>query len=153
MTMSIIEKVLFLRGVDLFAEMYSEDLVPIAEIAQEERFHAGEAFIEQGEHGDSLYVIVDGAATVVVDGVGEIARRGPRSIIGEMAVISQAPRSAHVIAETDVTALRVDHDAFWELLHHHPKIATGTVKVLAKRLGESVESLAKFSGSSMSHNT
>jgi CRP-like cAMP-binding protein len=146
MALSTIERVLFLRGVELFAQVPSEELVPVARVAQEVTFDAGERFITQGEVGDCLYVIVDGEASIVIEGVGQVAYRKPKSIIGEMAIISRNPRSAHCVAATDITALRIDYEDFWELLDEQPKLARGVIKVLAQRLDEAVENLRRLSG-------
>ncbi len=141
MTLSTIERVLFLRGVELFGEVHGAALIPVARVAREIHFDAGEPFIRQGDAGDSLYIIVDGEASVVIDEVGQVAQRGPKSIIGEMAIISRKPRSATCIAITDITALKVDFDDFWQLLEEQPELALGVIKVLARRVDEAVENL------------
>jgi CRP-like cAMP-binding protein len=143
MTLSTIEKVLFLRAAELFSDVETEELVPIAHIAEEITISAGERFITQGDIGDCLYIIVDGEASILLAGAGELARRGPKSVIGEMAVISRNPRSAHCIALTDITALKVTHDDFWELMDQYPRLARGTIQVLARRLDEAVANLRR----------
>jgi CRP-like cAMP-binding protein len=144
MTLSTIERVLFLRGVELFVDVPGEVLLPVARLAQEVYFDAGDRFIRQGDVGDCLYIIVNGEASVMIQNVGEVARRGPRSIIGEMAIISRQPRSAHCDAQTDITALRVDHDDFWALLDEQPMLARGVINVLARRLDEAISNLRSF---------
>ena len=141
MALSTIEKVLFLRGVELFNEVHGEDLIPLAHMAREVHFDTAEVFIRQGDLGDCLYILVDGEAQVVIRGVGQVALRKPRSVIGEMAVISRRPRSADCIAMTDITALRIDHDDFWDLLDEQPALSRGVIKVLAHRLDEAVRNL------------
>jgi CRP-like cAMP-binding protein len=144
MTLSTIEKVLFLRGVELFGEVPSEALVPVAHIAREVNFNAGERFIRQGDLGECLYIIVDGEVSVVIEGAGQIARRVARNIIGEMAIISRSPRSADCTAVTDVSALKIDHDDFWELLDETPQLARGVIRVLAGRLDEAARNMSKL---------
>jgi CRP-like cAMP-binding protein len=141
--LSTIEKILFLRGVELFGAVETEDLAPIARIAQETTFAAGERFITQGEPGECLYVIVAGEASVVMDGVGELARRGPRSVIGEMAIVLRRPRTAHCIALTDLTCLKLTHDDFWDLMDAQPMLARGTIEVIAQRLEEALANLRR----------
>ena len=80
MTLSTIERVLFLKGVELFGQIAGEDLVPVAAAAHEVSFHAGKRFIQQGDLGDCLYVLVAGEASIVIRGVGEVATRQPKSI-------------------------------------------------------------------------
>jgi CRP/FNR family cyclic AMP-dependent transcriptional regulator len=60
MTLSTIERILFLKSADLFSQIASEDLVPVAHVAQEVHFSAGETFIRQGDAGECLYLIVHG---------------------------------------------------------------------------------------------
>lgn len=140
--LSIIERVLLLREAEVFKAISSEDLVPVARVAREVTIAVGDTWIHQGEVGDCLYVIVSGEAGVVVRDVGQIATRGPRSVIGEMAVISGRPRAADCVALTEITAIRVDRDEFWELLSERPSLALGVITILAERLDEAVKNLA-----------
>jgi CRP/FNR family cyclic AMP-dependent transcriptional regulator len=141
MSLSTIERVLFLREVDLFGKVHSEDLVHVARIAQEVTFHLGETFIRQGEIGDCLYIVIDGEAGIVIEGVGQVAHRLPKSIIGELAIISRGPRSANCVALTDITALKIEHDDFWDLLTDQPEIAQGVIRMLSQRYEEAVANL------------
>ncbi|MCW5850508.1 MAG: cyclic nucleotide-binding domain-containing protein [Anaerolineae bacterium] len=144
MPLATIEKVLFLRGVDLFGELASEDLAAVARIATEVTLRAGERFITQGDLGDCLYIVVEGEASIVRQEVGELMRRGPGDIMGEMAIISHRPRSAHCLAITDITALKVTHDDFWQLMEEQPPLARAMMIVLATRLDETVSNLARY---------
>lgn len=141
MALPTIERVLFLRSAELFSQLAGEDLLPLAQVAQEVHFQAGETFIRQNEAGSCLYVIVDGEASIVVRGFGQLGTRGPRGAIGEMAIIWQRPRSADCRALTDITALRIDHDDFWELMEERPALAKGVIRVLAQRLDHMMENL------------
>jgi len=145
MPLSTIERILFLKSAELFNQIASEDLAPVALVAQEIHFNAGEALIRQGDPGDCLYIIVDGEASIVIRGVGQVATRHPRSSIGEMGIISRQPRSADCVALTDLTALKIDHDDFWELLAEKPPLALGVIRALSHRLDEAVANLQKLS--------
>ncbi len=133
---STIEKVLFLKSVQLFATLPSEDLARVAQIANEATFRRDETFIRQGEMGDCLYVIIDGAVDVEVNGVGKVAELGPRSFVGDMAILSSAPRNANVKAAGDVICLRIDRDDFWDLMGDRPEIALGIIRELCRRLDD-----------------
>ncbi|HZY44964.1 MAG TPA: Crp/Fnr family transcriptional regulator [Anaerolineae bacterium] len=145
MTLSTIERILFLRSAELFGQIASEDLVPVAQVAQEVHFNAGENFIKQGDVGECLYLIVDGEASISLPGVGEVARRSAKEAIGEMAIISRQPRSADCQALTDLTMLKIDYDEFWELLAEKPPLALGVIRTLAARLTEAVANLDRLS--------
>jgi hypothetical protein len=145
MGLSNIERVLFLQSAELFSQLSGEDLVPVAERAEEVHFRAGETFIHQGEPGDCLYLLVDGEASIAVQGVGQIGSRGPRGAIGEMAIVWRRPRSADCIALTDISALKIRYDDFWELMEERPALAQGVIKVLALRLDQTMENLQRLS--------
>lgn len=144
MPLSTIERILFLKSADLFTQIPGEDLVPVARVAQEVHFKAGETFIKQGDVGDCLYLIVDGDVAIDIREVGRIATRSSKQVIGEMAIITRQPRSADCIALTDVTLLKIDYDDFWELLAEKPPLALGVIRVLAQRLEEAVANLQKL---------
>ncbi len=143
MTLATIERVLFLRSVELFSQIASEDLVYVAQVCQEVHFEPGERFITQGDIGDCLYIIVEGEAKIVLQNERELYYRVSKDILGEMAIISRNPRSAHCDAVTHITALRIDHDEFWDLMADKPALALGVIKVLASRLDETVRDLSR----------
>lgn len=141
MILSTIERVLLLKGMDLFSRLASQDLLAIANVALEVHLDAGEIFIKKGEPGDCLYLLVDGEASVVVPEVGQVAvRRAPTSI-GEMALITHQPRTADCVALTDITALRIDRYDFSNLLVDQPSVAVGIMTLLAQRLSEALETI------------
>jgi len=145
MPLSTVERVLFLKGAELFNQIAGEDLVPVALVAQEVHFRAGETLLRQGDPGDCLYIIVDGEASINIPGVGPVATRQARSSLGEMGILSRQPRSADCVALTDLTALKIDRDDFWELLAEKPPLALGVIRALSQRLDEAVANLQKLS--------
>ncbi len=147
MALSTIERVLFLRGVELFSQIPGEDLVHVAQVCEEVYFNVGSQFITQGDIGDCLYILVDGAVDVSIEGVGVILHRVTKNIIGEMAIISRNPRSAHCVAKTDITALKIGYDAFWNLMEEKPVLALGVMRVLSQRLDEANKNLRRLGAS------
>jgi Cyclic nucleotide-binding domain len=141
MPLSTIERVLLLKGAELFNHIASEELVPLALIAEEIAFPAGATLIRQGEPGDCLYIIVAGDASINIRGVGTVARRTARDCIGEMGLLSRQPRSADCVALTDITALRIERADFWEVLAEMPALALGVIDTLSQRLDEAVANL------------
>jgi CRP-like cAMP-binding protein len=133
---STIERVLFLKSVPLFRALAGEDLAPVAAIADEASFAPGDVLIRQGDVGDCLYVLIDGQVDVIVDGRVAVAREGARAIVGEMAVLTDAPRTASCVAVEDTLALRIGREEFWELLQEHPSIALGVIREMGARLEE-----------------
>jgi HEAT repeat protein len=144
-TMSDVERVLFLRKVPLFAELAPQDLGTIASVADERAFVDGETIAGQGEPGDELHIVVEGAVRVLrVDaGTGsdrELARRGQGEVVGEMALITQEPRMASLVASGEVRTLRLGRTEFEGVLRERPDTAIAVIRVLSLRLVESERS-------------
>jgi len=108
---STVEKVLFMKSIDLFRALPSEELAQIAEIAEEQPMTAGEQIFAEGEPGDALYLIVEGRVKVH-KGEKELVRLGIRDVFGEMAVLDSEPRSASVTAVEDAVLLKIGRDDF-----------------------------------------
>ncbi len=139
-TISIMERILFLRRVPLFADLSPTDLKHVARAARENLFHDGEVIVRQGETGDVLYLIVSGDVSVQVeseDGVRiEVARRGLGEYVGEMAILSHEPRMATLIADGDVRTLCLEQESFEGILRERPETSLAVMRVLCSRLRE-----------------
>lgn len=146
MVLTTLEKVLYLKSVPLFSDVGVGTLAPVAETAEVRQVAAGTLLIRQGDAGDCLYLVIEGEVSVRLAGGAEIARRGPGTVLGEMAVISSRPRSADCVAESNVTVLRIDRDDFWDLMALHPDLAQSVIEVLAERLDEAVANLRSMPG-------
>lgn len=138
-TLSMMERILFLKRVPLFANLPPAELKQVAAIADEHLFVDGEVMAHQGEPGDELYVIVSGEVRVLVsndDGESELALRGAGEYVGEMAVISNQPRMAKLQAVGDVRALCIEHKQFEGILRERPETSLAVMRVLCDRLRE-----------------
>jgi CRP-like cAMP-binding protein len=130
---STVEKVLFLKGIELFSQIPGEDLSQIALITDEVEYDEGESIFEEGDPGDSLYFVIEGKVRVHSGGV-QLAVAGERQVFGEMAVLDGELRSASISALSDLTLLRIHRDDFKEILREKPEIAQGIIQVLTRRL-------------------
>ncbi len=135
--MTVVERVLLLKGVELFEAVPSDELAAIARIATEVRIEAGRPVLREGEPGDSLYFVVEGRAAVHKDGRA-IAELGERGVFGELALLDPGPRSASVDATTDLVLLEIKRDDFVEILATHPEVPLGVIKMLARRAREAI---------------
>ncbi len=136
---SIIERVLFLRKVALFADLAPSDLERVARLAEERGYADGEVIAAEGELGEDLHIIVDGTIRVIQDREGserELARRTAGEVVGEMSIITQTPRVATLIADGPVRTIRLRHREFESMLRERPTVAMGVMRVLAYRLAE-----------------
>ncbi len=131
--LSTVEKVLFLKSIDLFSQIPGEDLAQVALIATEEAREQGEEIFAEGEAGDALYLVLDGKVRVH-RGDRQIAELGERECFGEMAILDASPRSATVTAVTDTNLLKISREDFQEIMSEKPEIALGIIKVLSHRL-------------------
>jgi CRP/FNR family transcriptional regulator len=136
-TIPMMQRILYLQKVPLFADLAPGEIKQVAAIAGEHLFAGGEMIARQGDLGDEMYIIVSGEVEVKVktDGGGEmsIAVRKPGEYVGEMSIISQGPRMASLVAAGEVRALCVDKKQFEAMLRERPEISLAVMRVLIKR--------------------
>jgi len=132
-TVPLVERVVFLRKAPLFAALPPQDLQPIAEVAEEHLIGEGDLIAEEGDPGDTAYVIVDGEVEVLA-GDRTLAVRGTGDVIGEMSVISSRPRVASLRAKSQVRVLEIHKPAFESILRERPETALALLRVLSARL-------------------
>ncbi len=126
-----------LSNVPLFAGLSRRHLRRIADLAEEMRFGQGRIIVQSGAPGKAFYIIAEGRAKVVrsVTGSGRaIARLGPGDFFGEMALLDGGPRSASVVAEIPLTAIRLPRGPFRRLLQSEPAVALKIMEALASRI-------------------
>jgi HEAT repeat protein len=139
--LSLMERVVFLRQVPLFAELTPADLEHIAAIATENVWPDGEVVARQGEAGEEMFVVVEGTIRILVTRDGsepvEVARRGAGDYVGEMAAISREPRMGTLVCAGDVRALTIDRPRLERILRERPEASLAMMRVLCSRLRES----------------
>jgi CRP/FNR family transcriptional regulator, cyclic AMP receptor protein len=96
-------------------------------------FAAGDTIFREGEQGDEFFVVVRGRVEIRT-GDRRLEVLGPKGIFGEMALIDDSPRSATVVALTDVTVAPIKEQQFLFLVKHMPMFALKVMRVLAMRL-------------------
>jgi CRP-like cAMP-binding protein len=135
--LSTLEKVLFLRQVDLFSEFSARELGMLAAKTQEVEFSRGDIIFREGDAGDSLYLIL-GGKVLVVRYEGEqkkvIVILEEKTCFGEMAILSDETRSATIEAAEPVTLLKIKNEDFKYLIIEKPEIAFSVFKILIKRI-------------------
>jgi HEAT repeat protein len=141
-TLPLMDRILFLKRVSLFANLSPTDLKQLAAIATEEFFPDEEVIAYKGEQGDAMFVIVSGIVRVCNDADGkeiELARRTTGDYVGELSIINREPRNATLIACGDVRALSIDQKTFEGLLRERPEASLFIIQVLSKRLKEMID--------------
>lgn len=99
----------------------------------QEHFHAGETIFDQGDFGDKLYSIVKGEIEIIVNG-NVVATLGEGEVFGEIALVSDKPRTAAVCAKSDCDLISVSRPAFKTLATHLPGVR-GTVEDIMRSHG------------------
>jgi len=129
-----------LKEVELFHALTDEERQALAARLRIAPFVRGEAMTSQGAEAHWLYLITRGDAEVRVSVDGKvsetIASLHAGDFFGEMGMMTGEPRSATVIALSDVECYRVDKDAFHDILRSRPEIAEDISEVLARRRAE-----------------
>lgn len=117
----------------LFADLHPSEITRIVDLSRSAHFSAGDVIVDQGDPGTDCFIIESGTANVYVRG-DYVATSGPGSMIGEMALIDHRPRTATVLADTDLSAMRFDSPAFRKLLEENPKASERIFGILRDRL-------------------
>lgn len=128
----------FLASVPMFSGLQRDELLKFAELTRERTYPKGSVILFQGDPGDSLYVLRQGRAKVVL--IGEDGREvilgvlEPGAHFGELALIDDQPRSAHVIAMEDSQLLILRREDFRRRVEANPSIAWALLTELSRRL-------------------
>ena len=124
-----------LADVKLFSHCSSRQRRAIARHAQIANLPEGVDLIKEGEPGDALFVILEGEA-VVYQGGTEVSRSTTGAYFGEMAILDGAPRSATVVAVTDVQVAVIGIRMFRTMLREYSDLAEQLLIALAGELRE-----------------
>jgi CRP/FNR family transcriptional regulator, cyclic AMP receptor protein len=124
-----------LGRVPLFAHVKPKDLKKLGKRMSDRSFGEGETITSEGQSGVGFFVIEEGDATVSRD--GEIVRNlGSGDYFGEIALIDSGPRSATIVASTDLRCRGMTAWEFKPFIEEHPDVAWGLLEMLVARLRE-----------------
>jgi len=137
----LMQRVQFLRRVPLFSELSGEDLMQVAQIAEQTEFPADHVIFHKDDPGDVLYLIMRGRVSVR-DGDREIVALGSKEFFGELAVLDDEPRSAGAVCVEDTALLSIAEADLEELMERRPAIAREIIRVLTRRLRTSTKLIA-----------
>lgn len=119
----------------LFAASSARDLRKVRQSLDEIHVEAGAVLCEEGSTGHEFFLIVSGKAAVKRKG-RKVTTLGPGSGFGELALLDRQPRSASVVAETDMDLLVLEQRHFLGLLDTMPTLARKMLAAMASRLRE-----------------
>ena len=134
-----------LRRVPLFAELSEAEIARLGDIARDRSYPRNSVILFEDDPGDALYVVVTGLVKVVL--IGEDGREVILSVLkegdffGEMSLIDDQPRSAHVIAMEDSSLVVLRREDFQHRIREAPGVALGMLKAMSRRLREADEKI------------
>jgi len=129
----------------IFARFDRNSLLAVAAQFCVVAYKSGDALMHEGEPGSFAAVILEGEVDVFValpTGPVQMATIGSNRIIGELGVFTDMPRTATVIARTDVIAARIEQHSLMRLSTEYPSIAVAIIRELGARLARMNRSLA-----------
>src|SRR5690349_8659867 len=134
-----------LAAMPFFASLGAVDLARLVPELEERLIQPGEVVFRQGEPGDGLYLIRAGSAGVsLTDRAGSrvVAVLEAPAYFGEMALLSDEPRSASIVAFTPLALWKLPRSRFEALVSRQPLVLRQVAAELTRRLGETTRQLA-----------
>ncbi len=126
-----------LKEIDVFKPFSDEDRAYLCEHMHCRNFSIGETIVQQGEIGDSLFIVVEGVVSIYVylydDKTIEVARLGAGNFFGEIALLKKEERTASVIAVTETFLYEISRSDIAPLMEKQPIVSERISKVLDYR--------------------
>jgi CRP/FNR family transcriptional regulator, cyclic AMP receptor protein len=94
---------------------------------------AGEVLFDEGDTGDEMFAVVSGAIDIVIDGAWA-ETVGAGGIVGELALVDDAPRAGAAVARSDSVVVPVARQRFLDLVERHPTFALQVMRIMSDRL-------------------
>jgi len=145
---SIPDKILHLKGIQIFEGLSVSELAAIASVTEEVVYPANQIVIKEGESGETMYMIVKGEVAVIkgygTDREMDLDRIPAGDYFGEMALFEDTVRSATIRTREDTHLLVLHKREFTESVREYPQIALHICKELASRIRRLHEKLEAY---------
>lgn len=142
------DQLMQLKSCDLFQGLSEEDLLNLSSRMEQTKLSPGDVLMTEGEDSDCMYVLLSGRL-MVKNHLGEtIGQVGRGQTVGEMGLVTDAPRSATVIAIRSSVLLKLEKERFDTLWRSHPDILYEIAKITTKRLQRTIKSVEGYSNNS-----
>jgi CRP-like cAMP-binding protein len=128
-------KVQALKGAPLFEGLSRKELVQLARICEDLEVQPGKVLCQEGQIGREFFVLVDGTVQVTRKGK-RVATLTGGDFLGEIALVTEMPRTATVTAETPVRLFVLTRREFYAVLDQNPNVERKVLRALARRLVE-----------------
>ena len=130
----------------IFQGVDPDAVVTLISQMQTESFARGTTIFDEGEPGDTLYIIIDGKVKLArhaPDGRENLLSvMGPSDMFGELSIFDPGPRTSSAVCVTEVEAATMDSEMLRTWINDHPEISQQLLRVLARRLRRTNASLA-----------
>ena len=133
--MLIVERILLLKNSDIFKNCSEVDLIEIASICLEIQVDKNITLFKKGDSGNCMYFIYSGNVSVH-DEEHQLATLSDNEIFGELSLLDSETRSASVTTLTDCIFLKIEQEAFYDVVAINTDILKGIMRTLCKRLRE-----------------
>ena len=134
----------------LVVGLSDEDVKRVAELGELKIVRGGEQIVKLGSQDPDLYIIIDGIAMVYREGGVVLGERGPGSVIGEIALVDNQPRSAYVLAKSNMTYVRLDGVQLRRFMFQNKDVGflmlSNLSRVLSMRLREASSTIEDLRG-------
>ncbi len=131
------KELIALKLVPLFSTLTLEQLASIDRLMVTRTYVKGEPIFSKGDVGSELFVVLEGEIRIHLDHEGRevtLARHGPSTVLGEMAVFDEQPRSASAEASEKTTVRVLRRDKVQAIVHEHPEVLLEFVRNLSQRI-------------------
>jgi CRP-like cAMP-binding protein len=128
-------KVQALKGVPLFEGLSRKEFVQLERVCEDLQVEPGKVLCKEGQIGHEFFVLVDGNVRVTRTG-RRVATLSGGDFVGEIALITEMPRTATVTAETPVRLFVLTRREFHAVLDQNPNVERKVLRALARRLAE-----------------
>ncbi|HNS10752.1 MAG TPA: cyclic nucleotide-binding domain-containing protein [Candidatus Ozemobacteraceae bacterium] len=130
----------FLKAVSLFSELSEEELRNVSKQAEVVNFVRDAFICKEGQQADSMFIIKSGIVQIFCDD-----GKGGRKVLthlklgeyfGEMALLTEEPRTASAVALAETEVIRINKDSFHNLLKTSPGVSLSIIRTLCNRLSK-----------------
>ncbi len=126
----------FFRTVPFLRAIHRDAVCPLLNAITFRFIEAGARFITQGEAGDKSYIVQCGESQVVIEKQGQlhpVARICKGDFLGEMALLTGEPRSAHVVASSDMELWEISKEHFEKMIANDPAVGSFLTEIMSER--------------------
>jgi len=132
-SIKLLERVLLLKQTTMFQNTDENYLLEIAEVMTEREYASSSIIFNEGDVGNSMYIIVSGEVEIVADG-HVLATLKEKEFFGDLSLLDPAPRSAAASTIKECVVLELKDEAIYELMADHIDVTKGIIRVLCERL-------------------